>query len=122
MKPPRISWTVELKFYSIDTTTSKNDQNEYTDEILTSIFADGNRQIAHVTLHNVLETIQVQNLISSDTLVKMRPGDDEKFGLWVTEAKNKENGGVYDWSQLKLAIKQMVKVQKVERHIDEEVK
>lgn len=52
----------------------------------------------------------------------MRPGDDETFGLWVTEAKNKENGGVYDWSQLKLAIKQMVKVQKVERHIDEEVK
>ena len=33
----------------------------------------------------------------------------EEFNLWLTEPKNKENGGTYDWSQVKLAIKRLKK-------------
>ena len=33
----------------------------------------------------------------------------EVFNLWLTDETNKEDGGTYDWSQLKLALKRINK-------------
>ena len=41
----------------------------------------------------------------------------EAFNLWVTEAANKEQGGIYDWSTSQVAIKRILKPTKKEQPV-----
>ena len=72
--------------------------------------------LAQVVLHQVPEETRLAVLVSTAFLTQSLAKSErqEEFNLWVTESRNKEHGGTYEWTKSMFALKKMVKNQVTE--------
>ena len=73
------------------------------------------KQIVQALLHGNSEETRLEVLLSTSYLLNAlakSPNSEtrqETFNLWLTDPINKENGSVYDWDRLRIAIKRLKK-------------
>ena len=73
------------------------------------------KQIVQALLHGNSEETRLEVLLSTSYLLNAlakSPNSatrQETFNLWLTDPINKENGSVYDWDRLRIAIKRLKK-------------
>lgn len=100
-------WTLELKFFKFSPqVVDAAGEHKWIRQ----------QPVAEVVLLDVSEETKLASLLTTSFLIKKLckeisdSNQQQAFNLWLTEPANKESGGLYDWSQMNIALKKMSRV------------
>ena len=104
---PTVFWTASLRFIALGETAEE-------------MWYIKSTPVAEVTVHELPEHMTLASILNATYLIKQSVASgEESFRIWITEKRNKEDGGKYQWDSAQVALK---KVAKIKRGGDEESK